>query len=85
MQPIGVVVVILIALSFVALVILGIRTENRKKPEVARAYDWTPRSEFASHREWLGGLNIVKAQDAQFERMCNEIRRHCRIGKIILK
>lgn len=74
------------AIAFVVLMTLwGVRTEARKSASPSRSTEWKAPRSWESHREWLGGLSIPKAADAQVERVRNELRRHCRIGKIILK
>ncbi len=57
----------------------------RNSPQVVVGTGWKRPSEYADHRHYLGGLVVPKAMDAQYERQVNEFRRHCRIGKIILK
>jgi hypothetical protein len=69
----------------VIMTIWGMRTEARKQELPMRMAKWTPLREYQGHQHYIGDLLPAKAMNAQHERQVNELRRHCRIGKIILK
>ena len=85
MTPTGVLVLVILVAVFVGIALWGIRTENQKDRAASGLAERKRPICWASHREWTFAQSVVKGHDAQFERVHNELRRHCRIGKIILK
>lgn len=69
----------------VIMTIRGMRTEARKQAFPTRSAEWKPPTSWKSHLQYLGGYGPSKAHELMCVHQRNEFRRHCRIGKIILK
>lgn len=85
MTPTGVLVLVILAAVFVGVALWGIRTESRQRRSAPVYAEWKRPIAWENHRAWIASQSVLKGHDAQFERVHNELRRHCRIGRIILK